>query len=126
MQLRRISLSREHLEAIPEADRQLFVLVGHALNEVNTLDKLAYLSSLAQEATVDWMQTANSAQTFILVRVLAGKLNEAWEGMQKSYFKTRLSTLYDDHLSESEAAALKRLKKYFGRSKESLNKSSAS
>jgi len=114
LHLRCITLTVAQLRRIPEKERALLVVLGHAVNEVNTLDKLAYLSALALDQP-RWQAQATAAQTFTLARVLVGKLNEGWEAIQAGYFKTRLSQTYA-RLADAEAlAALGRLKKYFGR-----------
>jgi hypothetical protein len=114
MQLRRIGLSVENLRAIPPKERALFVLLGHVANEVNTIDKITYLSTLALEGP-RWQAQATAAQTLILARVLVGKLYEAWEAIQSGYFRSRLSRVYVDLIDNETTSSLDRLKKYFGR-----------
>ncbi|MCR5886117.1 hypothetical protein LRS03_25990 [Rhizobacter sp. J219] len=108
----RFSVSQ--LRSIPEVERALVVVLAHALNEINALNKLAFMSTrFSPEPT--WLAHAEAAQTFILVRPLAGKLNEAWEAMQRGFFKTKLAKEYERDLEASATESLVFLKGYFGR-----------
>ena len=120
MHLRRIPITREQLSCIPLDERQLFVVAGHALNEINVLDKLAYLGTLSHLGR-DLQGQANAVQAFVLVRVLAGKVSETWEFLQKAYFRTQISKTYTPLLDEEANGALRELKNYFGR-KNTVNK----
>ncbi len=114
MRVQRIGLTIEQLRSVPDAERSLVVVLAHALNEVNSLNKLAFLSTKFSAEPV-WLAHAEAAQTFIIVRPLVGKLNEAWETIQRGFFRTRLSKEYEGLLEDSATAALTFLKGYFGR-----------
>ena len=55
------------------------------------------------------------AQGLILLRVLAGKLNESHELLQKSFYGTKLSKVYQSELDAGAQASLKEVGRYFGR-----------
>lgn len=57
----------------------------------------------------------NFSQSFIIARLLAGKLWEGWELMRKAYFSTKLSLMIESKLPEDTKDALGNLKKYFGK-----------
>lgn len=114
MRLRRISFTIEQLRGIPDGERSLIVLLTHALNEVNALNKLLFLCTRI-DPEPRWMAHSQAAQAFVLARPIVGKLNEAWVVVQKGYFGTMLSKAYADVLESSATEALNYLKAYFGR-----------
>ena len=114
MRLQRIGLTAEQLRGIPDEERSIIVVLAHALNEVNTLNRLLFLCTrIDQEPR--WVAHAQAAQAFIVARPLIGKLNEAWVVLQKGYFGSKLSKLYTGLLEPSATEALDYLKSYFGR-----------
>jgi hypothetical protein len=114
MRIQRMSFNLEQLRGIQDGERSLVILLCHALNEVNTLNKLVFLCTrIAPEPR--WIAHCEAAQAFMLARVLVGKLNEAWGVVQRGYFGTKLSMTYADLLEPSATQALSYLKVYFGR-----------
>ena len=95
-------------------ERALFLLLGHAINEVNVLNKLFYLSNNYVEGD-KWRQHAHLTQGLILARALVGKLSEGWNLLGEGYFGTHLSKTYDKLLNPEAVQALDSLKKHFGR-----------
>jgi hypothetical protein len=114
MRLQRITITVPQLKSVPDAERGLIVVLSHALNEINVLNKLVFLSTQF-DAEPRWKAHVHAAQTFILARPLVGKINEAWQVVQSGYHGSRLSKTYDTLLEDSAQAALSELKKYFGR-----------
>jgi hypothetical protein len=114
VKVNRWRVDREKLRAIPENERALFVLLGHAVNEINILNKTFYLSTQFSEEP-KWRAHAHVSQSLVFARALTGKLNEAWQLLQSGYFQTQLSREYHQHLEASVVDALDKLKKYFGR-----------
>ena len=98
-----------------ESERTLFLLLGHAVNEINVLNKLFYFANNYDHET-EWRRHAHLTQGLVLVRALIGKLNETWELLNKTYFKTQLSKLYGPKLNPDAAEAVQNLGKYFGKS----------
>jgi hypothetical protein len=94
MQLHRIKLTQAQLDAVPEQERVLMVLLAHAANELNTLTKLFHFCS-TQKAPTPIEEQARNAQALVLARVLAGKLYECWELLQRAFFGARLSQTYE-------------------------------
>jgi hypothetical protein len=63
---------------MPESERVLLLLLAHANNEINVLSKLILM--LRKDNPPSPIHDAvEGAQTFILLRLLIGKLHEAWE-----------------------------------------------
>ena len=71
---------------MPTAERTALLLLGHACNEINVLSKLI-LMARKQSHAIQFVDHVEAAQTFVLMRLLIGKLHEAWE-----FFKARLQT----------------------------------
>lgn len=114
MKVQRIGLTLEQLRSIPDAERSLVVVLAHALNEINMLEKLLFFTTryIPEPRLITYGRTA---QSLTLARLLVGKLKEAWDIVQKGFFGTKLSKEYSGQLEQSASSALKELKKYFGR-----------
>jgi len=106
-------LDREVLLAAPSNERNFFVAAAHAANELNLLQKLAmWTGNVRGELPIIRGQFS---QGMILLRILAGKLNESNELLQKSFFGTQLSKAYHSDLDADAKASLKEVSRYFGR-----------
>lgn len=114
MNIQRINITIEQLRQIPDHERALIVVLAHALNEVNVLNKLIFLCTNF-DIEPRWKAHAHASQAFVLARTLIGKLNEAWNAIQKGYFGSKLSKKYANYLEPSATKALHDLKTYFGR-----------
>lgn len=114
MNIQRINITIEQLRQIPDHERALIVVLAHALNEVNVLNKLIFLCTNF-DIEPRWKAHAHASQAFVLARLLIGKLNEAWNAIQKGYFGSQLSKKYANYLEPSATKALNDLKTYFGR-----------
>lgn len=98
-----------------EAERAFVLLAGHMLNELNSLNKVfCYcLHNTSPNHTSAIESFANGAQAMIYARILAGKLCEAREALQKAFFGTGLSQQVEPKLHPVAQEALKRIKSYF-------------
>jgi hypothetical protein len=114
MQLHHFQLTRKQLDAIPEAERTLIVLLAHAANELSVLAKLLHFSSISL-GDHSLLVEARNAQFLTLSRLLAGRIYECWKLLQSAFFQTRLSKSYEPKFDEQARDALEALKKYFGR-----------
>jgi hypothetical protein len=114
MEIFHAKLSREKLAAMPERERVLLLLLAHASNEINTISKLI-LMMRKDEAPSPIVDHVEAGQIFILMRLLIGKLHEAWE-----LFKIRVQSNRAiaekclPQLREDAANALKELNRHFG------------
>ena len=61
------------------------------------------------------LRDVHLSQSFIIARLLAGRLWEGWELIRKAYFSTRLSLAIESKLPDDTLEALGKLKKYFGK-----------
>jgi hypothetical protein len=106
-------LDREVLLAAPSAERNFFLAAAHAANELNLLRKLAiWTGNVRGELPIMHGQIS---QGLILLRILAGKLNESHELLQKSFYGAQLSKVYHSDLDADAKASLKEVSRYFGR-----------
>ena len=109
-----INTPKSELDKMPEAERTLFLLLGHLANELSILKKLFFFCGHS-EAEEKWRRRANNAQALVMARVLIGKLWEGWELLQRYFFGNTLSKIYQPLLEVEEQKALSNLKKYFGK-----------
>jgi hypothetical protein len=108
----RISLTKDQLAAIPGAERNLFVLLGHAANEINILGKLLHFATSGEPLTQLHAQ-AEQSQANLIGSILAGKAHEFWLLLKRGYFGSEISRYYDPLLDDDTRAALDELKRYF-------------
>jgi hypothetical protein len=112
IELHHIVLSKEQLARVPVQERNLFVLLGHAANEVGVLAKLFhYCAGNHFEEPV--LEKAEHTQALLLGRLLTGKIYEFWKLIQNGYFGTGLSKTYRDILDQEASSALDVMKRYF-------------
>jgi len=114
MKLHHFRLTKAQLSFMPEAERNLFILLAHAANELNVLIKIFSFCS-EHPAFTEVEKEARNAQAMTIGRLLTGKLYECWRLLQKDFFGTKLSQFYGPLLDSSARASLDSLKKYFGR-----------
>jgi hypothetical protein len=113
-EIHQIDLTKQSLAAMPDAERKLLLLLGHATNEINVFQKLVLMSGQGTYAPrfVDHVQ---AGQTLILMRTLIGKLCEAWDLFRVRFLRERqLAELYLPKLNAEAVAALESLKKHYG------------
>lgn len=111
--IRRLRLNIEALAAIAVHERSFFLEAAHVVNELNLLQKLAVWSMRRSEHPQ--VEMAQACQTLMLLRLLAGKLNEANELVRTVYNGTLLSREYHSRLGREAREAAGDLKRYFGR-----------
>ena len=112
MKLVRIAFTAKALNRVPAAERGLLVFFGHAINELNVLNKwLLALTDIDYGPTV--LRQAHVCQQLVLFNSITGKLHEAWQAMQKGYFRSKLSASLDSSLEAESLEGLHRLKGYF-------------
>jgi hypothetical protein len=114
MKIHRAPIDPEKFRSIPDDERALLVLLGHAVNEINVLNKTFYLACQHPDEPL-WRVHAHVSQSLVFARALTGKLWETWMLLQNGYFGTALSRKYQDKLGDEATQALDRLKQYFSR-----------
>jgi hypothetical protein len=114
MEVHQIKIDRAKLAAMPETERVLLLLLAHASNELNVLTKLI-LMMRKDNPPSPIIDHVEAGQTFIFIRLLIGKLHEAWELFRARVLTDRaISTTFLPKLSSEAANALSALKRHFG------------
>lgn len=114
VRLHQFELTKAQLGQMPEAERNLLVMLAHAANEMNVLSKLFhYCAGNRSEEHV--LERAENAQALLMGRLLTGKLYEFWNLLQAGYFGSTLSRAYNDSISDEGRTAIDAMRRYFGR-----------
>jgi hypothetical protein len=112
--IHRVHLTKAKLAAMPEAERSLLLLLGHASNEINVLTKLI-LMTRKDDPPVKLIDHVEAGQILVLMRVLIGKLHEAWRLFGKRFQADRaIREKYSPQLSPKATGALTELNRHFG------------
>jgi hypothetical protein len=115
MKLRKVILTKSDLAALPQTERSLLLLLGHASNEINVLSKLILMVTRKDAPPSRIANNVEAGQICVLLRVLVGQLHEAWRLLQKRVLADRpLFNKYVRQLDADGATALDNLKKHFG------------
>ena len=111
MKIRTLQLSKTHLKLFPDSEQLLVFVGGHIRNEVACLEKLL-LRAVHTDAASQMESDGNVSQSFLLLRVLAGKLYEGRRFLKKN-FDAKLAAAYAKVLPEDRLTAYEDLKAYF-------------
>ena len=110
----RREITKSKIQSASADDQALFLTIAHVVNEINALLRAAEWSSDFSspiQAKVDGQITLS----LMFFKLLAGKLNEAYQVIQGAYFRSALSKTYNARLQPDAVNALNALKKYFDR-----------
>lgn len=115
MKVYRGRLNKAKLLEIPEAERKLFVAIAHLQNEIR-FSLYGVVWSHDFSSSNDVVVHGQISLNFFYLRILAGKLHEGWQLLNKHYFTHKgLNTDFNSNGSEEAVKLLKELGKYFGR-----------
>lgn len=116
MKVRRLNLPIHALSQLPENERTFLLMAGHMQNEFVALHKIfAWCVSPGVGSTrIEHM--VNGSQGFMVAKLLAGKLHEGWQLLNKAYFSSKLSLTLTPLLHEPTRLSLDGLKSYFSNS----------
>lgn len=114
MKVVEITLHRDKLLALPELERTFFIGLGHFANEINAVTKLLYWAAVPEKPN-SVEDRGNFVMMLVLIRYLAGALNESWLLIDKKFHGTGLSKTYHPMLGEESSNEIKSLKRYFNR-----------
>src|SRR6516164_7433439 len=101
----RIALPKEQLLKLSAAERSLFLLLGYASNQINTLWKLVIVAT-NESTKYPVEEKVSGAQTQIFVRLLIGVMREALKLVEKRFLGSRLGKEYVPRLSSQAREAL--------------------
>lgn len=112
----KIHVSKVRLRAMPVNERCLFILLGHAANQLNLFSKLTlfYLNNTADREPESFL---SGAQSQILLRVAIAVLHETWAKVITSrLLSTPLGKDYVPRLDQGGRDAIDALQRLFGKS----------
>jgi len=109
--------TKADLDAAPADERLFFLMASSVANDTQMLNKLLALTLERFDATHRFINQGNSAQGFMILRMLTGRLNEAWKMLASSNRMIKVNYLAD--LSDDAQASFRSILAYFG-SKRSL------
>ena len=108
LKITRIALPKEQLQKLTASERSLFLLLGHASNQINTLWKLVIVAT--NEGAKDPVdEKVSVAQTQIFVRMIIGIMREAPKQIEKRFLGSTLRKEYVPLLSTHSTEALEPL-----------------
>jgi hypothetical protein len=105
-------ISKSQFNNIPENERNFFLFIGHLANEIAILQKLFIMSFKNKSSSHQVEDRAHMAQALFIMKILVGKVWEAWELITK-VFNRSLSNKYEPRLPCNAKDTLKELKLYF-------------
>jgi hypothetical protein len=115
IQIHRVVFLKKQLADMPKDERVLLLLMGHATNEINVLSKFI-LMMRKDDPPTQVKDFSEGGQIFIVMRLLIGKLHEAWELFRaRAQSNKDISDKYVKELDEEGTKALKALNDYFGK-----------
>jgi hypothetical protein len=115
LEIHRVLLTKPKLAAMPKEERVLLLLMGHATNEINVFSKLI-LMMRKDDPPSQIEDFVEGGQIFIVMRILVGKLHEAWD-MFKNHAQSNkeIATTYLKGMKGEGQQALKALNEHFGK-----------
>lgn len=112
MKIYRFNLNWETLNSCPEDERTLALMLGKIHNELNILGNL--ITTLKIDTNeIDVERHGRTAQTFMFISIISGRLYEGWVFLQDNYFGNKLSKKYFSLIGEDGNEALNKIKQYF-------------
>src|SRR5258707_1773170 len=84
MKLHVMPIPIEKLSAVPEAEKAFYIHLGHLRNELMVLTKFLKWS-INKPSDNPILIDVQVAQTFLMSRMLAGKVWEGWQLLKRSY-----------------------------------------
>lgn len=97
---------------VPEDERTFALMLGKLHNEINILGNLV-ASLKIDETEIELERFGRTAQTFMFMTLLSGRLYEGWELLRTNYFGNKLSVKYNPLLGDEGINSLNSIKKYF-------------
>jgi hypothetical protein len=114
MEIHCVTLTKAKLAAMPQAERTLLLLLGHANNEINVLIRFMMMVR-KEEAPSKLVDLVEAGQISIILRTLIGKLHEAWLLFCKRVqADPAMKNKVLSDLSPEAQTALTELNKHFG------------
>jgi len=113
MKLLKINIPKSKLDTIPEIEQVFFIQLMRFLNELIVLQKCFIVSNNKLDSLTTIEKRGQISQAQFFIRTLAGKLNEGWKMINKNFLETKLSSEYENLLSQKSKESLSELIVYF-------------
>ncbi len=114
MEIEKLKLTKEGLASLPQSDRSLLLLLGNTANEIILLQKLMVVMRQTERHPEHFVNLTNDAQVLVIMRMLIGKLHEAWRLIKERVQADQELRGYLTHLGQEGTTALDRLNTHFG------------
>jgi hypothetical protein len=115
IQVIRIPVSKQSLQALSKDERVLLLLLGYVANQIMMMEKLI-IFSIRKEPTELVEQQMTGVQTQMLLRLMIGVVNEAWQVITTRFNQNPISVVYRPLLDDGGQKALTALNQQFGSS----------
>jgi len=113
MKLYKINIPKSKLDTLDEIEHVFFIQLMHFLNELIVLQKCFIVSNNKLDSLTTIEKRGQISQAHFFIRTLAGKLNEGWKMISKNFVETKLSSEYENLLSQKGKESLSELIVYF-------------
>jgi hypothetical protein len=110
IEIYQIKFSKAHLDTAPEDERIFHLMAGQLANDLNLLTKQLVFAMNPVDGP-DVCRRVNTALAMLLVRQLAGRLNEGWKIIESQF--NPMYKRYKETLSETGKESHSKIKKYF-------------
>lgn len=112
LSITRFRLNRVALMDVPREEAQLFLALGHLHNELILFQRLVIWSFGTEENKPEPHLQAQLTQTMIFLRYLGARMFEGWQTIDRDYFKSKISKIYNADLSGVARQAYEVVKGY--------------
>lgn len=112
--IRKVPIPKTELSSMDALERQLFIVAGHLLNELNCFGKILHWANKGKMEP-DPLDKGFFSNSLAVNKLMAAKVYEAWEAIRKLYQGTSLGRSLKDKMSNKGKDALKELNQYFGK-----------
>ncbi|WP_440874060.1 hypothetical protein [Thalassotalea sp. PLHSN55] len=121
MDIYKNSINKEALLSLPEHERDFFISIAHIQNEIR-FALYGVIRTNDFSSSNEMIVEGQIAYNFYHLKILAGKLHEAWQYLNKKYFNNReFSQNFIEFSGELGQETLKKVTTYFGQQKSAVS-----
>lgn len=108
-----IKITKAELEKLSEDEKIFLFQLAHFLNEISILNKCLVMSGNGLTTSKDKIERHGQVSLVLFfLRILAGKLEEGWQMLNRDFFNSKLSKDYEKELPPNAIDSLNKLKRY--------------
>jgi hypothetical protein len=115
IKLLRIPVPKDRLRLLSKDERVLLILLSYTANQIAMMEKIL-IFSLDKDPATETERYLEGAQSQMLVRILIGVVNEAWNLVSTRFVRNQIGQQYMRLLDAGGQTSLSRLKRQFGSS----------